>query len=211
MKAVVVANGSAVDEDARELAGADLVVAADAGALVLERWGRAPDAIVGDLDSLGEDAAADFARRGVEIRRAPIDKDETDLELAVAYARGRGADEIVVLGASGGRRLDYDVANPLLLVGWGRGVRAVRGGTTMRALRAGEELVLVGGIGDRVTLLAASDGTVAGTDRLRWPLGDEELALGTGRGMSNEIVGVPARVRCGAGALVVIEERLAPR
>ncbi len=208
MKAVVVAHGSAADEDSRELAGADLVVAADAGALLLDRWGRPPDAIVGDLDSLGEDVAAAFAERGVVIRRAPIDKDETDLELAVAYARERGADEIVVLAASGGRRLDYDVANPLLLVGWGHGVRAVRGGTTMRALRAGEELVLVGGIGDRVTLMAVSERTIVSTEGLRWPLRDEELALGTGRGVSNEVVRVPARVHCGAGALVLVEERL---
>lgn len=208
MKAVVVAHGRAADEDARELAGAQLVVAADAGALLAERWGRLPDAIVGDLDSLGEERAAAFARRGVEIRRAPVDKDETDLELAVAYARERGADEIVVVGASGGRRLDYDVQNPLLLAGWGRGVRIVRGGTTMRALRAGDELSLDGAAGDRVTLVAVSGRTRVVTEGLRWPLRDEELALGTGRGMSNEISEPPARVRCGGGALLVIEERL---
>lgn len=206
MKAVVVAHGSTTDEDARELAGADLVVAADAGALAVERWGRVPDAIVGDLDSLGEDLAASFARRGAQVRRSPVDKDETDLELAVAYARERGAGEIVVLGAFGGRRLDYDVANALLLVGWGAGVRAVRGGTTLRALRAGEDLAIEGGPGDRVTLVAAAERTVVETEGLRWPLRDEALALGTGRGVSNELSASRARVRCGSGALVVIEE-----
>lgn len=206
MKAVVVANGNTVDEDAREIAASDLVVAADAGALVLERWGHLPAAIVGDLDSLGEADAARFARRGVEIRRAPVEKDETDLELAVAYARQRGATEIVVLGALGGRRPDYDVVNPLLLIGWGEGVRLVRGSTTMRGLRAGGSLALAGAIGRRVTLVAVSAGTIVSTRGLRWTLADEELVLGTGRGVSNEIVAEDAAVTCRSGALLVVEE-----
>ena len=207
MKAIVVANGSTVDEDARAIDGADLVVAADAGALVVERWGHLPRAIVGDLDSLGEDAARSFADRGVEIHRAPVDKDETDLELAVAYARARGADEIVVLGALSGRRSDYDVVNPLLLAGWPPRTRLVRGGTTMRALRGGESCALDGAVGDRVTLVAASAATIVATEGLRWPLRDEELALGTGRGVSNEITHRGARVRCTAGVVLVIEQR----
>ncbi len=206
MKAVVVAHGTAADADARHLAGADLVVAADAGALQVERWGRVPDAVIGDLDSLGEAAAGALAARGVVVRRAPVDKDETDLELAVAYARERGADEIVVVGAFGGRRLDYEIANALLLAGWGRGVRLVSGATTLRAVGAGEELVVEGAVGDRVTLVAIATGTVADTDGLRWPLRDEELRLGTGRGVSNEVTRRPARVRCRSGALLVIEE-----
>lgn len=209
MKAVVVAHGTPAADDARELVGASLIVAADAGALAIERWGRLPDAIVGDLDSLGDEGAARFAARGVEIRRAPREKDETDLELAVAYAKERGADEIVVLGAFGGARLDYDVANALLLVGWGPTVRAVRGRTTLRALGRGDELRLDGRTGDRVTLVAVSEGTIVGTSGLRYPLRDEPLALGTGRGLSNEIASHPAIVRCGAGALIVIEEPLA--
>lgn len=210
MKAVVVAHGTPAADDARELDGAVLIVAADAGALAIERWGRDPDAIVGDLDSLGDAGAARFAARGVEIRRAPREKDETDLELAVAFAKERGADEIVVLGAFGGARLDYDVTNALLLVGWGPTVRAVRGRATLRALGRGDEARLAGRIGDRVTLIAASAGTSVATTGLRYPLRDEPLALGTGRGQSNEIVGLPATVRCGGGALIVIEESLAP-
>lgn len=210
MKAVVVANGVPALEDARHLDGATLVVAADGGARAVERWGRLPDAIVGDLDSLGEDGAAAFAARGVAIRRAPRAKDETDLELAVAYAKERGAGEIVVLGAFGGERLDYDVANALLLVGWGPTVSAARGRTSVRGLGAGDELHLAGAVDDRVTLIAVSEHTVVGTDGLRYPLRDELLALGTGRGLSNEIERVPATVRCLSGALVVVEDRLAP-
>lgn len=210
MKAVVVAHGTAAAEDAGALDGAALVVAADGGALALERWGRLPDAIVGDLDSLGDMGARSFSARGVAIHRAPREKDETDLELAVAYAKERGADEIVVLGAFGGERLDYDAANALLLVGWGPGVRAVRGGTTFRAVLAGGELRLDAAPGDRVSIVAASEHAVVGTEGLRYPLRDEPLALGTARGLSNEITRSPAVVRVRAGAVIVIHEA-APR
>ncbi|HZP95926.1 MAG TPA: hypothetical protein VFC31_06285 [Candidatus Limnocylindria bacterium] len=40
----------------------------------------------------------------------------------------------------------------------------------MRALRGGEDLAIEAGVGGRVTLVAVSDGTVVGTDGLRWPL-----------------------------------------
>lgn len=207
MRAVVVAAGGPLDEDARHLDGADLIVAADGGARTIERWGRLPQLVVGDLDSLGEEAAASFAARGVEIVRAPVDKDETDLELAVELARQRGATEIVVLGALGGERTDYDIANALLVLAWGSAVRAVRGRTTVRGIRAGERLDLEGAVGDRVSLVPGGPRTSVGTEGLRFPLRDEPLAFASGRGMSNQIVTLPAAVRCLAGALLVIEER----
>lgn len=207
MKAVVVANGTTLPEDARELDGAALVVAADGAARTVESWGRLPDAIVGDMDSLGEDGARAFEGHGVELRRAPADKDETDLELAVALARERGATEIVVLGAFGGARLDYDVANAPLLAAWGPTVRAVRGPWVLRGVRGDGELAIEAALGARVTLVALAEGTIVTTDGLRFPLRGEPLRPGTGRGVSNVVVGAGARVRCAAGALLVAEER----
>lgn len=207
MKAVVVASGITAPEDAGELEDAKLIVAADAGALTLERWGRAPHAIVGDMDSLGEERAEALARRGVELRRARRDKDETDLELAVALARERGATEIVVLGAFGGTRLDFDIANALLLTGWGPAVRAVRGPWVLRGLRGVAEIAIEAPPGARVTLVAVGDGTIVTTRDLRFPLRGEPLRPGTGRGVSNEVSGADAGVRCDGGALLVAEER----
>src|SRR5437762_725703 len=57
MKAVVVAHGDVDPRDRAELKGADLIVAANGGTLALERWGVLPQAVVGDLDSLGLERA----------------------------------------------------------------------------------------------------------------------------------------------------------
>jgi hypothetical protein len=67
MRAVVIAHGDVDPGDRVHLEGADLIVAADGGTLALERWNFVPHAIVGDLDSLGVDRAAEYATQGVTV------------------------------------------------------------------------------------------------------------------------------------------------
>lgn len=209
MKAVVVAHGDVFAEDRVQLDDADLVVAADGGALALERWGMLPHAVVGDLDSLGAQRADALAARGVRIFRHPPEKDESDLELALDYAVGAGADEIILLGLFGGARLDYTIANALLLADAryrGRVMRAVAGPARLRALHAGETALLTGAVGDLVTLLpVGADAEGIRTVGLRYALRGEALRLGRSRGVSNVIAALPASVSLEAGTLLIVE------
>lgn len=210
MKAVLVASGDPDPVDARWLGDADLVVAVDAGASWLATIGRRPDALVGDLDSVDPGLATSLEADGVAIERHPADKDASDTELALAYARRRGATEVVMIGAFGGRRLDHEVANLLLLAAAaGREqieLTAVRGGTRARGLRAGHDLALRGAPGTLVSLLpVGGDAGGVETVGLRYPLRDEPLPLGTTRGLSNEMVAEHASVRLREGTLLVIE------
>lgn len=211
MKAVVVAHGDVDPGDRAQLDGADLIVAADGGTLALERWGVAPHAIVGDLDSLGMERALEYGARGVTVVPFSAEKDESDLELAIGFATEAKADEIVLLGVFGGARFDHEVANALLLAAdeyRGRRLRAVRGDTTVRALHGGEQLVLAGAPGDLVTLLAVrGDAEGVRTHRLRYPLAGETLFFGAARGLSNVVVSEGAWVACDQGVLLVIETR----
>ena len=209
MKAVVVAHGDVFAEDRSVLAGADLVVAADGGAMALERWGVVPQVLVGDMDSVGVERANALAKSGVRIIRMPREKDESDLELAVEHAIGAGADEITLLGLFGGARLDYTIANALLLADAryrGRVMRAVAGPARLRALHVGETALLTGAVGDLVTLLpVGADAEGIRTVGLRYALRGEALRLGRSRGVSNVIAALPASVTLDAGALLIIE------
>ncbi|HET8568607.1 MAG TPA: thiamine diphosphokinase [Candidatus Limnocylindria bacterium] len=209
MKAVVVAHGEAEDADRRHLAGADLVIAADGGALLLERWGIRPSVVIGDLDGLGSARAAALERIGVTVVRAPTTKDETDTELAMAHALARGASEIVLIAGFGGPRDDHALANALLLADArlrGIVVCAVRGATTVRAVFGGDRLVLRGGPGDVVSLLpVGGDATGVTTEGLRYPLKGDTLRIGAARGVSNLVERVPASVTLGRGTLLVFE------
>ena len=208
MKAAIVAHGDAVPADRAIAAGADLLIAADGGALQCSRWGLQPRLVVGDLDSLGGAGAEALARTGVEVRAYPPAKDESDTELAVRCAVEAGADEIVLLAALGGPRLDHELANILLLADErlrDLGVRVVRGGTTVRALHGPGRLALEGLPGDTVTLLPVGEAGRVVTHRLRYALTGETLHRGVARGLSNVIADDGASVSLGRGVLLVIE------
>ena len=209
MRAVVVAHGDVLPSDRAVIDAKDYLVAADGGALALERWKLPPHLIVGDMDSLGDAGVERFAKQGIAVAKFSAAKDESDLELAVAQAIAAGATEIVLLGALGGERLDHETANLLLLADPGYdGVRleARRGALRIRAVRGEGSLALAGPVGALVTLLPVS-GNAEGvtTEGLSFPLRDETLRFGRARGLSNEVASLPAKVTVRKGSLLVFE------
>ena len=206
----MVANGDVVAADRDLVVGAETVVAADGGALALERWGIVPHLVVGDLDSLGHQRAEVLGERGAKVIPFPAAKDESDLELALRYALASGADDIVLLGAFGGRRLDHSLANAMLLADpayRGLGLRAVQGGTQIRAVHANDSIALAGPVGAMVTLLPVrGDAQGVRTVGLRYPLTGDTLHFGRSRGLSNVVTALPASVSLERGVLLIIEE-----
>ena len=141
--------------------------------------------------------------------RHPAEKDATDLELAFDAAIGRGAARVVLVDG-GGDRLDHLLGNLLLLASpalAGVEAEAFCGTARISVARGGDPpLAIEGAPGSFVTLLpvgGAAQGIV--TDGLRYPLDGEELAPGTTRGVSNELVAGWASVRLTTGTLLVVQ------
>jgi thiamine pyrophosphokinase len=210
MRALVVLDGDP-QGSAGWLAGlakdADVVIAADGGATRLATTGRRPDLVVGDMDSLAPDAKRDLERAGVGFEVHPHEKEQTDAELALDAAVKRGADEIVVVGAFAGTRLDHMIGNVLLLAHEDFAaidVALVTERATFRSLLGPGILELEGAPGDWVTLEPLSE-VVRGvaTDGLRYPLRHEELVRGSTRGVSNELTERRGSVEVGTGLLLV--------
>ena len=208
----MVAHGDVLPSDRAVIGAKDYVVAADGGAFALERWKLLPHLVVGDMDSLGDAGVERFARQGIPVAKYAAEKNESDLELAVAQAIAAGATEVVLLGALGGERLDHETANLLLLADPGfDGVRleARRGALRIRALRGDGSLALAGPVGTLVTLLPVKgDAVGVSTEGLRYPLHDETLRFGRARGLSNEVSSLPATVSVRAGSLLVFENHM---
>src|SRR5436309_9049971 len=209
MRAVVVGHGDVLPADKGVISEGDFIVAADGGALALERWKVLPHLVVGDMDSLGQAGVERLARQGIAVAKFPANKDESDLELAVTQAIGAGAQEIVLLGALGGDRLDHEAANLLLLADPGYdGVRieARRGALWVRAVRGKASLALTAPVGALVTLLPVNgDADGVTTEGLRYPLRGETLRFGRARGLSNEVASLPTKVSVDKGTLLVFE------
>ncbi len=210
MRAAVFLNGSADPPDLlRRVAGrADLVVAADGGALHALSVGVVPDLVVGDMDSLGEEGARRVGERGACLERHPSRKDKMDGHLAVLAASKRGARDLDLLCAAGGR-LDAVFALPHLLLAAERlGARA----TVFAAW--GEMLVVedgcrtvVGGPGESISvfpLTGAAEGVTL--EGFAYPLEGARIEAGDTLGFHNELLGREARVTVKEGALFVIHE-----
>jgi len=192
----------------------DRVIAADRGAAHARVWGWPVHLLVGDLDSLPPADAAALVAAGVPVRRVPAEKDDTDLELALAYALAEDVQPIVICGVLGGRS-DHLLANVLLLTRpdlVGRDIVLVDGAETIRLLvglgpdGAPAHLALSGKAGDLLTLLPlGADAEGVSTAGLHYPLADETLFEGRARGVSNVFVGTHARVTLRRGRLLVIQ------
>ncbi len=186
------------------LARADMVIAADNGAVAAAAYGCRPDLIVGDFDSL---SAEDYARlkQVSRIERAPVEKDETDTELAVQQALEHGADEITLLGALGGARFEHSIANILLLVDVTVPLHIIDGPSICWLLRGPTHSTVQGHKDDLLSLFPlTTDATGVRTHGLYYELHDESLRFGRARGISNVLTEDEAEVSLESGLLLLI-------
>ena len=191
-------------DPAPPIAPGDFVIAADGGCGLLRQWGLTPDLIIGDLDSL-----AGPLPEGVPCIRAPAEKDETDMELALLEGVSRWYRVFGILGGYGGRP-DHTIANLQLLAKAAQmGARAVlhAGSWRCAALCGGTpagELALRGkGIVSVFAWGAKAEGvTIAG---MKYPLAGEDLDSTAPRGVSNELDG-EGRVTLEKGILLCFWE-----
>ncbi len=91
----------------RQLRASDLFVAADGGANNAFAMGLRPDVIIGDLDSIRPSVLKAFASSVIIQERR---QDNTDLEKALDVCVAEHVDNVVILGATGGR-LDMTLGN----------------------------------------------------------------------------------------------------
>lgn len=210
MRAAVFLNGPPDRTDLlRRVAGAsDFVIAADGGALHALAAGIVPDLVVGDMDSLGEEGARILEGRGAALERHPAKKDKMDGHLAVAAARERGATDLDLLCASGGR-IDALFALPHLLLAAERGgMRAtvVAGWGGMFVVENSSRTV-VGGPGESVSVFPVSGAAEGVTlEGFEYPLRDATLEAGDTLGFHNELLGGEGAVCVREGVLLVIHE-----
>ena len=207
MRAIIIANGQIHGGDfLRSLvAPTDLVICADGGVSNALALGLQPQVVVGDLDSLDESLRSRLEKMHCQFIVHPACKDETDLELALYYAIEHGVDEILILGALGGR-IDQTMANVLLLVlPELRSVQARILDGRQEVFLIRDETLVEGQVGDTLSLLPLTEGvTGIYTEGLEYPLENGTLYLGPARGVSNTLTAPQARVRIGQGLLLAV-------
>ena len=207
-RAILFANGELTDADTiRSLIQADdVIICADGGARHALALDLKPDLVVGDLDSISSDDLRELQQLGCQIEQHPVDKDATDLELALLAVERLAIEEVILVAALGGR-LDQALGNLMLMASPSFAnlrLTLVDGRQTAGIVR--DQITITGEVGDTVSTLALSP-TVEGLtyhSGLRWPLRDFTLPFGSTRGISNEMTEDRAHISLCSGILLVI-------
>jgi thiamine pyrophosphokinase len=215
MKCVIFANGDLPEPIALNPPWnkADLFIATDGGARHCRHLRLTPHLLIGDMDSISPELLDHFVSLGSEIHRFPGRKDKTDLELAIELAIGRGVNNILIVGAFGGR-WDMTITSIMLLANPDSAdiVLSLRDGSTdFHRVRAGGELTIHGDPGDTVSLIPLTEDARGVTlDGLEYPLINENIQVGSTRGISNLFTGKQAAISLREGLLLVVHARKSP-
>ena len=158
--------------------------------------GRAPDVVVGDGDSLGDEGRSELARRGIPLV-SDYEQETNDLCKAFRYALQAGAiGDIAILGATG-KREDHAIGNIFHLIDFAEMSAAAAHpiAVTMVTDYGVFEPVLPPGrawsegcrVGLPVSMFAPFPGTEVASEGLAWPLDGVNLNT-LWRGTLNKIV-----------------------
>ncbi len=180
----------------------DLVIAADGGYLTLRALGIEPDILIGDFDSI------DSVPEGVEILRHPVEKDETDTELAYLEGVRRGYKCFEIYGGTGGRP-DHTYANYcLLLKAREHGHRARLIGESFSASVILNETTRVSGNAGKTLSVFAFGRDSRGVDirGLKYGMHDGIIRSSSSIGVSNSFVSDEGEISVKDGALLIITE-----
>ena len=178
----------------------DLVIAADAGYLACCQAGLTPDLLLGDFDSM--EAPANFPN----LRRAPVEKDDTDTMLAMKEGLAQGCREFYLYGGTGGKRLDHTLANLQALIYLRRqGARGwMYGDEFMWTALENEALDVPKTVEWGLLSLFSLSGTARGVDArgVQYALQNATLSSGFPLGVSNHIMEDTAHIAVRDGALL---------
>ena len=179
----------------------DYVIAADKGLDNLKKIGIKPDVIIGDFDSLG------FVPSGENIKRLPVEKDDTDVGFAVNYAFELGYKEFVIYGAIGGL-LDHTVAN-LQLSAYisSKGGKSVFVGDNVFVTSITNDTLKISNGKGRLSVFALSD-RAEGVflSGLKYPLENAVIENTFPIGVSNEFTDKSAKITVENGTLLIVSQ-----
>ncbi|WMJ21929.1 thiamine diphosphokinase [Paludicola sp. MB14-C6] len=181
----------------------DYMIAVDGGFSVLEQAGIEADIVVGDFDSYGKTPTHHL------ILKAPAEKDDTDMMMAIKHGLEKGYRVFHIFGGTGGR-FDHSVANLQLLTYLAR--RNAQGflyaqsniitaitNTTMHFDSTYKGYISV----------LAADSKVEGVTLtgLKYPLTNATITNEFPIGVSNEFLGVESSVCIANGSAFIIIEK----
>lgn len=185
------------------------VVVADGGLKFLLKNGMLPDFFVGDLDSVELEGALKNILKDIPKEIVPVEKDDTDMALAVAKAYEKGYRNILLYGGCGGARISHTLANIQMMSFYakkGCSLQMLGDGVRLEILHNASK-TLSAAMKGSISVICLSD--IAEGVTIQGLKYEYTGALTSDRtlGVSNSFVGKDAMVSVENGTLLLVYER----
>lgn len=207
MNALVVSSGDIDNyKGLKELALThDFIICADGGIRHLIEIGIDPDIIIGDLDSIDENSRDYIHGKRLKVIQYPVQKDETDTELAIIYLIDEGYKDITLTGVTGSR-LDHSLSNIFLLRRLSENnIKAKIVDDNNTIYFANKYLKLKKNDPYYVSVIPISkEGIVVTLKGFLYPLMESKIEFGASLGVSNKITSNEAEILISMGEALII-------
>lgn len=185
------------------------VVVADGGLKFLLKNGMLPDFFVGDLDSVELEGDLKDILKDIPKEIVPVEKDDTDMALAVAKAYEKGYRNILLYGGCGGTRISHTLANIQMMSFYakkGCSLQMLGDGVRLEILHNASK-TLSAAMKGSISVICLSD--IAEGVTIQGLKYEYTGALTSDRtlGVSNSFVGKDAMVSVENGTLLLVYER----
>jgi len=186
----------------------DVVVCVDGGLVHCLTTDWFPTLLLGDMDSVPASLLERADIAAVDIQRHPVDKDASDLDLALCWLAEQAVSEVILTGISG-QRTDHMLFNWLLVAQreWPFRLRMLDKCTDAVLVTPVYPLQLSLQPGQIVSLLALRTVFHLTTTGMRYTLSNAKLDAGSTRGLSNVVLEPEVTVRLAEGVLLVLLNR----
>lgn len=185
------------------------VVVADGGLKFLLKNGMLPDFFVGDLDSVELEGDLKDILKDIPKEIVSVEKDDTDMALAVAKAYEKGYRNILLYGGCGGARISHTLANIQMMSFYakkGCSLQMLGDGVRLEILHNASK-TLSAAMKGSISVICLSD--IAEGVTIQGLKYEYTGALTSDRtlGVSNSFVGKDAMVSVENGTLLLVYER----
>ena len=180
-----------------------LTVCADSGYDNAVKAGVIPDVIIGDMDSVKRSLP-----EGIKQIKLKCEKDDTDTQACIDYLADAGCDEMVLVGALGGR-IDHALANIMLVIyAAKKGARLIIKSENTEIVPVDSFAEISGEKGDWLSIIPVmGDAEGVTLSGLKYPLDNATLEAGKTVGISNEFVCEKATIRVKKGLVTAIKTK----
>ena len=180
------------------------VICADSGGDCLYKYRIIPDLLIGDFDSISEEAFRYFEKSSCRIIKLPKEKDFTDTEFALKECIKKGLSEITFLGCTG-TRLDHTLGNiSLLIICLENNIKGNIKDINNDISITDSPIEINGYFGETFSLLPYTE-VVSGLtlEGCKYPLKDYCLKIGNPITISNEFLDTSVRISFKSGIIII--------